>query len=205
MLIPYCKNIISVFLCLVLLAGSTTPLPRVTPTPLPKTGEEITAEIVARRCETYRPIVEQVYEEYPVDPNLVLAIMAQESGCRRLATDGVSVGLMQVTPRPWTPTEAELYNARTNIEWGMYLLYSAIHNTRHNINESVLRGVAAYNCGWTSLDAGKCIPAGGPRYAERVLTFWLPYFEQGTEEDLPCLDASVSFRPGLQLSAGICW
>ena len=205
MLIPYCKNILSVFLCLVFLAGSTTPLPRATPTPLPKTGEEITAEIVARRCEQYRPIVEQVYEEYPVDPNLVLAVMAQESNCRRLATDGVSVGLMQVTPRVWTPTRAQLYNVRTNIEWGMYFLHSAIHHPDHNPRRDIARGLAAYNCGWVSLDANRCIAIGGPRYAERAVTFWLPYFERRTEEDLPCLDAPLSIRPGVQISAGLCW
>ena len=174
MLIPYCKNIISVFLCLVFLAGSTVPSP--SPTPLPKTGEEITAEIVARRCEYYRPIVEQVYETYPVDPNLVLAVMAQESSCWRLATDGMSVGLMQVTPRHWTPTGVQLYNVRTNIEWGMYILYSALTHSYHNSSGDIIRGLAAYNCGWVSLDASKCIPAGGPRYAERVIEFWLPYF-----------------------------
>ena len=183
MLIPYCKNIISVFLCLVFLAGSTTPLPTATPTPLPKTGEEITAEIVARRCEYYRPIVEQVYETYPVDPDLVLAVMAQESACWPSATDGTSVGLMQVTPKSWTPSEAYLYQPRVSIEWGMYLLYWAINHADHNPDKDVARGVAAYNCGWISLDAGKCLWFGGPTYARRVLDFWLPYFEQEEVND----------------------
>ena len=147
-----------------------------TPTPRP-TGEEVTAEIVRIRCEKYRPIVEETYELYPVDPALVLAVMAQESACNPRATDGTSVGLMQVTPKTWTPSEAQLYNVRINIQWGMYLLYWAINHAEHNPDKDIFRGVAAYNCGWISLDAGKCLWFGGPTYARRVLNFWLPYFE----------------------------
>ena len=154
------------FLCLLMLAGSTTPLP--------KTGEEITAEITAARCEQYRPIVEETYELYPVDADLVLAVMAQESSCMRFAPNG---GLMQIVVRTWTPTEQELLNVTTNIEWGMYFLYHALHHPIHNPDADVSRGLAAYNCGWVSLDAQRCIPVGGPRYAARVLHFWLPFFD----------------------------
>jgi len=42
----------------------------------------------------------------------------------------------------------------------------------------VHRGLAAYNCGWDSLNAGKCLSFGGPAYADKVLEFWLPFFEE---------------------------
>ena len=152
------------------------PAPEPTATPRP-TAEEVTAEIVRARCEKWRPLVEATYELYPVDSDLVLAVMAQESACLSTATDGTSVGLMQVTPKTWTPSEAHLYVPRINVEWGMYLLYWAINHAEHNPEKDVFRGVAAYNCGWISLDAGKCLWFGGPTYARRVLDFWLPYFE----------------------------
>jgi len=149
--------------------------PTATPYPL---AVSVTAEIVRQRCEKYRGIVEQTYEFYPVDPSLVLAVMAQESNCLLNATDGTSVGLMQVTAKMWTPSEAELYKVRVNIEWGMYLLYWAINHPEHNPERDVHRGLAAYNCGWVSLDAGRCLWFGGPAYADKVLDFWMPFFEE---------------------------
>ena len=149
----------------------------VAPPPAPKTPDEVTAELVAANCERWRPLIEETYEMYPVDPDLVLAVMAQESNCMPNATDGTSVGLMQVTAKSWTPSEAYLYQPKVSIEWGMYLLYWAINHEEHNPDKDVWRGVAAYNCGWVSLDAGKCSWFGGPAYADRVIDFWYPYFE----------------------------
>jgi hypothetical protein len=38
--------------------------------------------------------------------------------------------------------------------------------------------LAAYNCGWESLNAGKCIRGGGHDYAASVLGEWLPVIEE---------------------------
>ena len=161
-------RLFSVFVIMSFLLGGSTPSP--------KMPEEVTAELVAANCERWRPMIEDVYTMYPVDPDLVLAVMAQESNCMPNATDGTSVGLMQVTPKSWTPSEAYLYQPRVSIERGMYLLDLAINHEEHNPDKDVWRGVAAYNCGWVSLDAGKCLWFGGPAYADRVLNFWYPYF-----------------------------
>jgi len=110
------------------------PTPTATPVPMSE-ATRVTAEIVAWRCEQYRGIVENVAEMHPIDPNVVLAVMAQESACLRtsVSNDGHhTIGLMQVAEKPWGPSEAELYNARINIQWGMYLLYCAINHTYHN-------------------------------------------------------------------------
>ncbi len=159
---------------------TAVPTPTATPVPM-SDATRITAEIVRYRCEQYRGIVEQVAEMHPVDPSLVLAVMAQESGCvwNAISDDGYhTVGLMQVSSKAWTASEVELLNVRINIEWGMYILYSAINHIYQNPTGDVHRGLAAYNCGWTSLNEGKCLPFGGLVYADKVLNFWLPFFEE---------------------------
>ena len=134
----------------------------------------VTAQIVAEQCEPYRRWAELWYDEFPIDPDLVLAVMAQESGCDPEATDGQSLGLMQVIPRHWTLEEKHLRNVKWNTWQGMYILYHALHDEEHNPERSMTKALAAYNCGWTSLEAGKCIEGGGYDYAVKVLIYWLP-------------------------------
>jgi soluble lytic murein transglycosylase-like protein len=115
-----------------------------------------------------------MYEYFPVDPDVVIALMAKESACDKWATDGVSVGLMQVTPQDWTLKEEYLWNPKWNIWQGMKMLQANIDNEVENPYHIISRALAAYNCGWTSLNRHKCIPTGGWRYAVNVLCFWLP-------------------------------
>ena len=155
-----------------------------TPVPVPtpestETVDDVQARIVVNICNQYRPIVEMWYEDYPIDPNIILAVMAQESSCDPNSTDGMSIGLMQVTPKSWTLTEEWLWQPKWNIWQGMWMLWGNINHTTENPDKNMHRALAAYNCGWTSLNAEKCLYFGGPVYADRVLDFWLPYFEQG--------------------------
>jgi len=136
----------------------------------------VTARATVRICEQYRPIVESWLPEFDLDPDLVLAVMAKESGCAPNATDGLSYGLMQIVPRPWTLSETYLKQPKWNIWQGMWFL-DTIYNSEQN-DGTWHRALAAYNCGWTSLDAGKCIPVGGPRYADSILGFWLPLVKE---------------------------
>ena len=142
-------------------------------------GEVVTATATAGRCERYRWMVEQTAEHYPLDVDVVLAVMAQESACipSIVSHDG-SVGLMQVVIREWTATAQEMKNARVSIEWGMYFLYSALYHDEHNPNRDMWLALAAYNCGWETLNKDECLSFGGPAYADRVLEFWLPYFQE---------------------------
>lgn len=156
-----------------------TVVPSKTSTPRP-TGEEVTAEIVVRLCEYYRPLVEGWYDEFPIDPNIVLAVMAQESACNpnEMSDDGYStIGLMQIAVKPWTLAEEYLWQPRWNIWQGMYMLNANINNEEENPEKDMHRALAAYNCGWTSLNADVCLYFGGPVYADKVLYYWLPYFE----------------------------
>jgi hypothetical protein len=150
-----------------------TPIPVPTPT---ETMEDVQAGIVVNICKKYRPIVEQMYEYFPIEPDVIMAVMAQESHCDKWATDGVSIGLMQITPRPWTLKEELLWDPKWNIWQGMKMLYANITNEEQNPEHDVARALAAYNCGWTSLNANVCLDFGGWAYAAEVLNFWLPYF-----------------------------
>lgn len=141
--------------------------------PAPPDPEIVTAKLVVELCESYRPYVELMHDDFPIDPDLVLAVMAQESGCW-------VHNVMQVTPTHWTTTEARLRDPAVSIEFGMWILYNAIHNETENPDADVRRGLAAYNCGWASLNAGKCLSFGGYAYADKVLDFWLPIV-QGQE------------------------
>jgi soluble lytic murein transglycosylase-like protein len=158
----------------------STPTPAPIPTPDPV---EVTSQIVANICQKYRPVVEIWEEDFPdIDPDVVLAMMAQESHCDKKATDGVSIGLMQIIPRYWTLKEKYLWDPKWNIWQGMQMLNSNLHNEKENPTGSLRRALAAYNCGWTSLNKGECLSFGGYAYADRVLEHWLPYFSETISE-----------------------
>jgi soluble lytic murein transglycosylase-like protein len=151
-------------------------------------GCELTAQLTVRRCaRLYLDIVENTKAKHDysgriwfpelvdIDSNLILAMMAKESHCIPSMNDGVSIGLMAVTPRSWTATKEELESPYTNIYWGMYFLDGALAKSGGDIRTAL----AAYNCGWESLNANKCTASGGYTYADDILSFWLPRFLQG--------------------------
>jgi len=137
-------------------------------------GGDVTAGIVVRQCEDWRYIVDRFTEEYDLDADLVLAVMAKESNCENLKSsqDGLSVGLMQIVPRSWTMTKAYLENPVWNIWQGMRFM-SVIYSSEQN-DGTWRTALAAYNCGWTSLNDGKCHAGGGYAYADRILGYWFP-------------------------------
>ena len=133
-------------------------------------------EWILRNVERWKPLVSRWHSAFPgLSTELVLAVIAQESQGFPDAISGdtaQSVGLMQVTPRPWTATTEQLLEPALNVYLGMWILDSAIKNS----DGDVRRGLAGYNCGFVSLDAGLCHPRGGWAYADRVLNYWLPAF-----------------------------
>lgn len=100
---------------------------------------------------------------------LIMAIMAKESACIEDATDGLSYGLMQVIPRDWLPNAK---NNNTNVLAGMYILDGCIELAEGD----VLLALAYYNCGVDKVERDACGTRGGRHYAEDVLNFWLPLF-----------------------------
>jgi hypothetical protein len=139
-------------------------------------GQYVTSHLTAKRCWRYEVLVDRWQPDFPEVPKvIVMAVMAKESACLPDADDGVSVGLMAVTPRDWLFTRDELLDAPTNIYAGMYVLNGALQKA----DGDMALALAAYNCGWESLDAGKCIDGGGHEYAASVLNYWLPIIEEG--------------------------
>ena len=98
-----------------------------TPTLIP--AIEVTADMTVRRCLYYKRIVvhwmememssDDAFHNLTMDDvPLVLAVMAMESACMDNVTDGQSLGLMQVIPRPWYPGTN---HNNMNVYWGMYI------------------------------------------------------------------------------------
>lgn len=138
-------------------------------------GKWVTARLTTQRCWTYAPLVDRWNPDFDLPREVVLAVMAKESACMPGMDDGVSVGLMAVTPRPWLFSEAELLQPGLNVYAGMFVLHSALEQA----DGDMALALAAYNCGWESLNAGKCIRGGGHDYAADVLGYWLPIVEEG--------------------------
>jgi len=138
-------------------------------------GQWVTAHLTAIRCWHYEPLVDRWQPDFPdVPKGVVLAVMAKESACMPGMDDGMSVGLMAVTPRDWLFSKAELLNPATNVYAGMFILNSALEQGQGDM----ALALAAYNCGWESLNAGRCIDGGGHDYAADILNYWLPIVEE---------------------------
>ncbi len=128
------------------------------------------------RVERWRYLVEVVMREngYPFDVAKILALIAQESGGlpRIVASDAWgSTGLMQVGPRAWTPTQEQLKDPRTNIEWGLAFLNGALRLA----DDDWYTALRYYNCG--EVRAEENIHCGA-EYATQILEFYYPYFNK---------------------------
>jgi hypothetical protein len=146
-----------------------------------ETKEEPPAWLL-NNVEQWRPLAERVDREHITVP-LTLAVIAQESqGINgQTSTDGyASVGLMQVIPRSYLGTAGQLMDPAYNILVGTNILNTAIEQAiERGYIEPVRYGLAAYNCGWKDDFETECRKEGGLAYADRVLDYWMPYFEDG--------------------------
>lgn len=100
----------------------------------------------------YNQLIEQVAPKYGVDKFLIKAVMRQESGFDPFARSKTgAVGLMQVMPgtaRLIGVPEAQLWNERTNIETGTWLLAHALTYWRQQpVDDPVPFALAEYNAG----------------------------------------------------------
>ena len=140
-------------------------------------GRAIRLLLIIYLLVRWDPLVSQLIDEgsyhHKVTTEVVLAIIAQESfGIPDiLSSDGYnSVGLMQITPRPWVGTIEQLIDPEYNIRWGLWFLDKGLEYSDGNIYEAL----RIYNCGRRNIERN---PDCGKFYADRVLYYWVPYIE----------------------------
>lgn len=125
-------------------------------------------------CNTYDTIIEKYAKKYNVNPNLVKAIIKQESSFNAKAVSPAGAkGLMQLMP----PTAASLnvkdvFNPEQNIEGGVKYISQMLK--KYNGNTRL--ALAAYNAGAANVKNGK-IPQNGetPKFVEAVMKYYNEY------------------------------
>lgn len=162
---------------------------------------------VWKRATPYLKPAHQRAAEYGLDPKLVLSIMKEESAFNPLAQSPIpAFGLMQVVPnsagldvnqklfqRSKPPTEKQLFNGQTNINYGsgyLYLLNSRYLAAIKDPKSRMYCTIAAYNTGAGNVarafnrngstnitKAAKRINAMSPDEVFKQLKTHLPYKE----------------------------
>lgn len=129
------------------------------------------AETVNRRADRYRQRVEKLADRFAVDPNLVLAVAAQESCFYTKAISPVGAqGLMQLMPATASMLGVrDAYNADDNLKGGVR--YLSMLQKQFDSQELVL---AAYNAGPGSVKRFNGIPpySETQRYIVKVQSFY---------------------------------
>jgi soluble lytic murein transglycosylase len=150
------------------------------------------------RIRRYNRLIEEIAPKHGMDKFLVKAVMRQESGFDPFARSKTgAVGLMQIMPstgRLIGIPEGRLWNERTNVEAGTWLLAHALAYWRTQPVDNPLPFVLAeYNAGrgavlrWappgqpvTAEQFMKTLPnAGVRRYIERVAQYYEDYRAAG--------------------------
>jgi soluble lytic murein transglycosylase-like protein len=115
----------------------------------------------AYRCDSdIARITGEIAYDTGVSPRLIAAVVVVESGCNARAVSGrSSVGLMQINPRVWKYTRAQLLDPEFNMRLGVKILKDYVRKF------GVVEGLHHYN------GLGTCrICLNGPtEYAFRVL------------------------------------
>lgn len=127
------------------------------------------------RVERWRDLVNQVQREegYDFDTDIILSIIAAESrGHPRVvnASSGAT-GLMQCIPQPWTASQERLKIPKVNIQCGLWIL----DNSMRTAGGDWFTALRYYLCG---PELGREWQICGARYADKVLKFWLPFFDR---------------------------
>ena len=132
------------------------------------------------RIKSYDPIIEQAAEEHGLDPNLVRAVIAAESGGKPTARSNKNAkGLMQLIDTTAAAMGVNnVWDPKQNINGGAKYLRKMLE--RYNGNISL--AAAAYNAGPGSVDKHKGIPpiAETKQYVQRVMN----YLQQFKQEEL---------------------
>jgi soluble lytic murein transglycosylase len=147
----------------------------------------------------YSKMITEIAPKHGVDPLLVKAVMRQESGFDPFARSRTgAVGLMQVMPatgRAIGIPEGQLWNERTNIGAGAWLLAHALQYWRTQpVDDPVPFMLAEYNAGrgvvlkWVPIGQARkaqefvaTLPNTQVRYyVQRVLGYYADYRAEGS-------------------------
>ncbi|MFN7973543.1 MAG: lytic transglycosylase domain-containing protein [Acidobacteriota bacterium] len=128
------------------------------------------SRIAPEKRKEYAAIAERVATKYDVDPGLVKAVIAVESGFdpKAVSPKGAQ-GLMQLMPFTAERFEvADVFDPEQNIEGGVKYL----HFLHEMFDGNLIFVVAAYNAGENIVDKLKAIPpyAETEEYVRRVLS-----------------------------------
>jgi soluble lytic murein transglycosylase-like protein len=122
--------------------------------------------------EKFSALAEKYAQTHGLPSALVHAVIAVESGWRREAKNGTSIGLMQITPSTarslgYRGTTEGLYDPETNIKFGVHYLALAFERAGGDLCGTVSR----YQSG---IDAQK-INAANRAYCARAKNFMATY------------------------------
>ena len=122
----------------------------------------------ANKAARLSPMIIQSATRYQLPPELLAALIQQESSYRSQAVSPVgALGLTQVQPRYWqTKCPGNLLDERTNIDCGAMIL--ALY--RQNTNQHRIKSLAYYNVGPSGYEQNHKQRKAGKRYAKAVLT-----------------------------------
>ena len=103
--------------------------------------------------------------QYQIDPNLIAAVVAVESGGNPNAVSrSGAIGLMQIMGMH----SCQTFDPDGNISCGVFILATYYHRA----NDDWRTGLAYYNCGERGVKESRCGTTGGYAYADKVLSLY---------------------------------
>lgn len=139
--------------------------------PLAQAGKAPGELLPPAAANGYAPIINAAAQRNGVDPGLVNAVAAVESGYNQNAVSPAgAVGIMQLMPETAASLGVNPYDAASNIEGGARFLGSQLRQ----YNGDVAKALAAYNAGPGAVDQYGGIPPYGEtrNYIQRVMDIY---------------------------------
>lgn len=160
----YLYQLLSVLICCALAGCLSSPKKQAQKLAL---GLQRAYAVDANKAARLSPMIIQSATRYQLPPELLAALIQQESSYRSQAVSPVgALGLTQVQPRYWqSRCPGNLLDERTNIDCGAMIL--ALY--RQTTQQHRIKSLAYYNVGPTGYEQNRQYRKAGKRYAKAVL------------------------------------